>query len=140
MKIYFSGSIRGGRNDKKLYFQIINHLKKYGKVLTEHVGDARLSTSGQTEFTDEQIYNRDVSWIKEADAAVLEVSTPSLGVGYEACLAEQLNKKILGICRMKRGKKLSAMISGNKNLVIRSYKNTKEALKHIDDFFLKSKV
>ena len=39
MKIYFAGAIRGGRSDQNLYFEIINYLKKYGEVLTEHVGD-----------------------------------------------------------------------------------------------------
>ena len=46
MKIYFAGSIRGGRDDKELYLEIINLLGKYGKVLTEHIGDKNLSTIG----------------------------------------------------------------------------------------------
>ena len=33
MKIHFAGSIRGGRDDKELYLEIINLLRKYGKVL-----------------------------------------------------------------------------------------------------------
>ena len=37
IKIYFAGSIRGGREDKILYSQIIENLKKYGTVLTEHI-------------------------------------------------------------------------------------------------------
>jgi len=35
MKIYFAGSIRGGRDDKELYLQLIKHLAKHGQVLTE---------------------------------------------------------------------------------------------------------
>ena len=46
MKIYFAGSIRGGRDDKELYLEIINLLGKYGKVLTEHIGDKTLSAMG----------------------------------------------------------------------------------------------
>ena len=38
--IYFCGSIRGGRDDAALYKRIIDRLKQYGEVLTEHVGDA----------------------------------------------------------------------------------------------------
>lgn len=36
-KIYFAGSIRGGRQDADLYLRIVEQLKAYGTVLTEHV-------------------------------------------------------------------------------------------------------
>ncbi len=45
-KIYFAGSIRGGREDVVLYSRIIRLLQKYGTVLTEHVGDLALEKSG----------------------------------------------------------------------------------------------
>ncbi len=44
MKIYFAGSIRGGRDDAEIYSGIIELLKRYGDVLTEHVGDRTLSS------------------------------------------------------------------------------------------------
>ncbi len=37
--IYFCGSIRGGRDDAALYRRIIDQLKEYGDVLTEHIAD-----------------------------------------------------------------------------------------------------
>ena len=40
--IYFCGSIRGGRDDAALYKRIIDQLKQYGEVLTEHIGDPNL--------------------------------------------------------------------------------------------------
>lgn len=40
--IYFCGSIRGGRDDAALYRRIIDQLKQYGEVLTEHVGEANI--------------------------------------------------------------------------------------------------
>lgn len=46
MKIYFAGSIRAGREDAHLYARIVAILKKYGTVLTEHVGNPNLSISG----------------------------------------------------------------------------------------------
>lgn len=48
MKIYFCGSIRGGRDDVRLYEHIVKTLEKFGKVLTEHVGDSQLSHTGQS--------------------------------------------------------------------------------------------
>ena len=49
MKIYFAGSIRGGRQDKELYSQIIKILSGRGVVLTEHVGDHNISDRGEDE-------------------------------------------------------------------------------------------
>lgn len=40
--IYFCGSIRGGRDDAALYKRIIDQLKQYGDVLTEHIADPNL--------------------------------------------------------------------------------------------------
>ena len=95
MKIYFAGSIRGGRDDAKLYETIITYLGTIGQVLTEHVGDKHLSSMGETGGIDTNIYNRDIEWIQKADMIIAEVTTPSLGVGYELAFAEKLNKPIL---------------------------------------------
>ena len=39
MTIYFAASISGGRGDQAIYLQIIELLRSYGTVLTEHFGD-----------------------------------------------------------------------------------------------------
>lgn len=82
MKLYFAGSIRGGRDDHALYLEIIERLREYGEVLTEHVGLADLSAEGEG-GEDCAIHDRDLQWLKDADCLVAEVTTPSLGVGYE---------------------------------------------------------
>lgn len=46
-KIYFCGSIRGGRQDADLYARLITMLKGYGTVLTEHIGDTNLTVEGR---------------------------------------------------------------------------------------------
>ena len=43
MKIYFAASIRGGRDDWATYVRIVEQLRRFGVVLTEHVGDAALT-------------------------------------------------------------------------------------------------
>lgn len=48
LKIYFAGSIRGGREDVQLYAKIVRLLQRYGTVLTEHVADTALLESGWT--------------------------------------------------------------------------------------------
>ena len=95
MKIYFAGSIRGGRNDVNVYQQIIKHLKNYGEILTEHVGSDSLSSKGENSLNDKQIHDRDINWLKSSDIIVAEVTNPSLGVGYEIAMALKLNKKVI---------------------------------------------
>lgn len=125
MKIYFAGSIRGGREDQGIYFSIIEILKKYGEVLTEHVSDPNLSSYGEKLSTD-VIYKRDVSLISESDIIIAEVTVPSLGVGYEIGKAESLNKKIICLHRDISGKSLSAMISGNENVETHKYEKVED--------------
>jgi nucleoside 2-deoxyribosyltransferase len=126
MKIYFAGSIRGGREDQDLYLEIINILKNYGEVLTEHVGNKELSSYGQANMTDEEIYLKDTNWIRESDIVIAEVTTNSLGVGYEIAYAESLNKKIILLYREEEGKRLSSMLKGNKKLETITYSKLEE--------------
>ena len=123
MKIYFAGAIRGGREDQDLYFKIINYLKKYGEVLTEHVGDKSINSLGEKDNKDNFIYKRDMEWLNKSDIVIAEVTTPSLGVGYEIGKAMDFNKKVICLYRENQNKRLSAMLSGNKKLKIISYKD-----------------
>jgi len=56
MKIYFSGSVSGGRKDVELYIQIILQLKERGLVLTEHIGDTRLDARGELGLSNVEIH------------------------------------------------------------------------------------
>lgn len=112
MNIYFSGSIRGGREDAKLYSRLIQELKKYGEVLTEHVGSEEIIDR----LSDREIHDRDMTWLEKADVVIAEVTTPSLGVGYEIGRAIGLNKKIHCFYREVSGKEISAMINGSPDL------------------------
>ena len=133
MKIYFAGSIRGGRDDREIYQCIIKHLRHYGDILTEHVGDQKLTNAGEPRPS-RNIYEDDIRWLQQADIVVAEVSTPSLGVGYEVAKAESMGKKILCLYRPEDGKYLSAMVAGNPNVSIGEYRSPEEAKKVIDDF------
>jgi len=126
MKIYFAGSIRGGREDRDIYFFAIQELQKFGTVLTEHIGGKDLKEEGEHGITDREIFERDIFWIREADIVVAEVTTPSLGVGYEIGQAEGMNKPVICLYRKMGGKRLSAMISGNSNVRIFEYSSLED--------------
>lgn len=134
MKIYFAGSIRGGRNDKEKYKYIIEQLKQYGDVLTEHIGLDSLTSDGQTEFSEQRIYTQDTDWIRESDIIIAEVTQVSLGVGYELGFAESLGKRIICLFNTTSEKSLSAMVRGNDYFDIIDYQNIEqipEILKNI---------
>ena len=135
MKIYFAGSIRGGRDDAALYRQVIALLKRYGEVLTEHVGDAGLPRAGEDGPSDEAIYERDMAWLAEADVVIAEVTIPSHGVGYEIAQAEALGKPVLGLHRRGTGRRLSAMLAGNPALRCETYDSVEELRPILKRFF-----
>ena len=132
LKIYFGGSIKGGRSKVEDYKKIVDYLKTVGTVLDEHVADPSLKSTGET-IGPVEIYKRDVNWINECDILIAEVTVPSLGVGYEIGYAESLNKKI--ICLYQANENLSAMIKGNENITQISYNNIDELLTELSVYF-----
>lgn len=135
MKIYFSGSIRGGREHKEWYEYIVGHLSNYGEVLSEFVADKNLTSYGTLKLTDQEIYNRDIGLINQADIIVADVTVTSLGVGYEIGYAEKLNKKIYCLYHQVPEKRLSAMISGNPSCKVYIYETRENIDNIIEDIF-----
>ncbi|XP_033115804.1 putative 2'-deoxynucleoside 5'-phosphate N-hydrolase 1 [Anneissia japonica] len=125
-RIYFCGSIRGGRQDRELYERLIKDLKQYGEVLTEHIADKGILEKEQLD--DKGIHDRDMDWLISSDVIVAEVTQPSLGVGYEIGRAVSLNKKILCLFRPNSDKRLSAMVAGavnvTNNVVVEKYEES----------------
>lgn len=134
-KIYFAGSIRGGRKDAALYQKVIARLKQYGEVLTEHVGDDTLREDGENNKSDRYIHDRDMDWIRESDMVVAEVTTPSLGVGYEIAMAIQLKKPVFCFFNMKSGNRLSAMIKGSEKVKILEYDTFEDIVRSLSKIF-----
>lgn len=120
-RIYFSASISGGRQDAPRYAALIAALGRAGRVLTDHIGSANLTAGGEAAAVDSEIYARDVAWLEEADVVIAEVTTPSLGVGYEVARATQLNKPVVCLFRPEEGRRLSAMIRGNPRVTVLEY-------------------
>lgn len=131
-KIYFAGSIRGGRADAELYNRIISYIQRTDKVLTEHVGGSNLCLEEQGFERDSKIYNQDTSWLRESDLLIGECTCPSLGVGYELAYAERF-----GIpCHIFYNKtkiQLSAMLTGNPYFQIHPYEKEEEIYEVIDE-------
>lgn len=130
-KVYFAGSIRGGREDVLLYQNIIDTLKKNCIVLTEHIGNPSLKES----ISDKEIYERDIALLEESQLVIAECTTPSLGVGYELSYAERINKEI-HVFYNKNRTSLSAMISGDDYFHVHPYGEEKELLELLKSIIL----
>lgn len=129
MRIFFAGSIRGGRNLLPVYIQIIQLLKKLGHtILSEHVASSKLEET-ENKLTEEEIFRSDIRFIDECDCLVAEVTIPSTGVGYEICYAVSKGKRVL--CVYNKGASVSAMVLGNEGVKAIPYRNIEDLEKRL---------
>ena len=134
MKVYFSGSIAGGRNYLEIYKKIVTHLTTKGHhVLTEHIIIDNIFEF-ENQLKPEEIYQRDIDWLKDCDVMIAEVSNPSLGVGFEICYA--LEREIPTLCVYQSGILVSRMIVGNTspNITIFEYSEEESLYQKLDEF------
>jgi nucleoside 2-deoxyribosyltransferase len=132
MKIYFAIPMISGKSPAVPYKEIRDFLVENGhQVLTEHLLEEGAWES-ESQLPGEFIFQRDISWLKEADLMIAEVSVPSLGIGFEIAYALGLKKEML--CLALDGVRVSAMIEGNKNLTLIRYRDSQEALRAVRAF------
>lgn len=137
MKIFFAGSIRGGRQLMPLYQYIIHFLKSSNHtIISEHVASQDLEKV-EAKMSEEEIFEKDMNWIEKADCVIAEVTIPSTGTGYEICHAVNLGKPVL--CVYEEGANVSAMVLGNKFVTAKSYSDLTQ-LEKILLHFLKSQL
>jgi nucleoside 2-deoxyribosyltransferase len=123
MNIYFSCSITGGRADQRVYQQIVDYLVEQGHAVpTAHLASSNLAQL-ETNSQPEEIYRRDIDWVRGCDVLIAEVSTPSHGVGYEIAEAVHHGKRVL--CLYRQGTKVSKILTGNseENFAIQPYQS-----------------
>ncbi len=136
MKIFFAGSIRGGRQLIPIYQYIIIFLKSRNyTVMSEHVAAEGLEKV-EAEISEQEIYEKDAKWIEKSDCMIAEITVPSIGVGYEICHASRHQKPVL--CVYQEGTKASAMVLGNTTgyVTSRSYSDKKQLEKILLDFLI----
>ncbi len=126
VRIYFCGAISAGRAALPTYQHIVNLLKRLGhSVLTEHVARPDVADI-ERHLTPREVYERDLLWLRQSEAVIAEVSTPSLGVGYEIARALSMGKPTL--CLFRDGLQISRMITGNGSpgLTVASYRDEED--------------
>lgn len=120
--IYFSGAISGGRGDVPLYRRIVSALEAdghrvlAGNVTADHIGD------GGEPMPADEIFDRDLQWIDEADILVAEVSMPSTGVGYEIAAARYRHgMPVICLYRPAHTRRCTAMVAGDRSIRLIEY-------------------
>jgi len=128
MNIYFACSITGGREFEADYQELVAALTADGhEIPTSHLAQSDVMEN-ERKLTPQDVYERDVNWIKNCDTLIAEVSVPSHGVGYEIGLALKIGKPVL--CLYQKDRRVSKMITGNSDpkLGIQEYTHIKEAI------------
>jgi 2'-deoxynucleoside 5'-phosphate N-hydrolase len=134
MNIYFACSITGGREFEADYQEIVAALKADGhEIPTSHLAQSDVMEN-ERQLTPQNVYERDVNWIKNCDVLIAEVSVPSHGVGYEIGFALNIGKPVL--CVYQKNRRVSKMITGNLDpkLNTQSYANMEEVISQIRFF------
>ena len=133
MNIYCAGPINGDVSYQKFYTEIISHIDSLGLTALSELNN---KFSEKESLTAEEIFKRDISWIKKSGLIIAEVSGPSLGVGFEIAFGlYQLNIPVLALYN-KEVKKVSAMITGcnSKFLTVIGYTNSSDLKNSISTF------
>ncbi len=131
MNIYFSGSIKWADDAKHLYPHIINECKKYGIVLTEHIGQ-KITPQNNIADTPQWVFQADKKLLDQADIVVAEITAPSLWVWWELCYAQHRQLPIH--CLYHQDKNISRMITGNDYINFYPY-STNTLTSHIQNIF-----
>lgn len=127
MKIYFAASLQGIEIERiEIYKQIINFLSVFGEVLTEKIGNKDFQLQRKDlEISYNQIHDYDLNLITQSDIIVAEITSPSLGVGYEIGRAFEQGKSIFCIYNeeVKDISRISKIIRGIPSIKIAGYKS-----------------
>ena len=134
MNVYFACSITGGREFERVYQELTSALLTDGhEVPTAHLAESNV-VALEAVVSPREVYERDVAWIRAAQAVIAEVSVPSHGVGYEISFA--LNAGRPTLCLFQEGRKISKMIGGNPDpqLQVQAYRDAPHAIELMRKF------
>ena len=113
MKIYFGFTVAGDRSTVGVARKIVQTLEEMGhEVLTRHLlrDDA---WEADRKITPQEVFQRDMRWLKECDLFIAEVSGSSFGLGFETGhLLGATTKKVILFYRRDLESKLSLLITG----------------------------
>lgn len=117
LTIYVSAAIAAGRANPEDVNEIIRAVRRAGHaVAMEKVG---LPHKGAEAAYAQFVFTHDRKKLQDADAMLAEVSSPSIGVGWEISFMSEVEKKpVFCLYRMEVADRVSYMVLGNENPLV----------------------
>lgn len=114
MKIYFGFTVAGNRSAIETARSVVQLLEEGGhEVLTRHLVDDNAWAADRL-ITPQEIYSRDLDWLRECDILIAEVSGSSFGIGFETgYLLGSTQKRAILFYRREVERSISLLITGN---------------------------
>ncbi len=133
LNFYFGMSIIGDRSNLNVGKSIVEILKKYGTVLSEHVvRDDVFEFEAENIRSGVNIFERDLSWVEDSHYTIFEVTSPSTGIGREIQRSRELNTPALVLYRSDS--KITKMVTHDRCLISRVYESEEQLEPIITDF------
>ncbi|HEY4359545.1 MAG TPA: nucleoside 2-deoxyribosyltransferase [Bryobacteraceae bacterium] len=114
MKIYFGFTVAGDRVGIDTARKVVHLLEQLGhQVLTRHLVEDD-AWAADRRISAQDVYVRDIAWLKECELFVAEVSGSSFGLGFESgYLLGSTNKRVILFYRRDMEDRVSLLIRGN---------------------------
>lgn len=131
MRVYFLGTITGGREYVDNYKLIADTIESFGNdVLSKQVTDKNITSDGEP-LSSSFIYERERKRIELAEVIIAEVSATSVSTGYFIHYALNLNKPVLVLNFKLLDQRRQIVLEGNpsENLYLEHY--TKDNIKTV---------
>jgi adenylate kinase len=126
LAIYYCAPVSAaGGFPRSHYADQIRYLKRFGRVLTEHLGSDAATSGHDAALGPAAIYSQDMAWLAEADVVVADITFPSTGTGLALGAAVAQRKKIIALFDQARGR-ASALTAGCPGMLVRPYSSAKE--------------
>lgn len=135
MKIFFTGSVRSGRENQPQFEYIVQELRKHGTVYWQHIAFETLPQHGETSLSSKDILKREKQEINNSDIVIAEVSSASLWVWYLLAYASSQGKKIIALHNNTSELSLSAIIKWDQNIEVLQYLDKDDFLAQCAHFF-----
>jgi len=114
MQVYFGFTVAGDRSSLDTARRMVQVLESRGHVvLTRHLVDEDARQQDRL-LKPEEVYERDMRWLAQAEIFIAEVSGSSFGLGYEAgYVLGATQKRAVLFYRTSAAKRISLLILGN---------------------------
>ena len=123
--VYAASRIQSVNNNPQNLKSLVKICQSLGLKTTSGLWNVNIKSEERNRL----VFEGDKKLIDSADATIADVSSPSLGVGWELAYSQSKRLPILAVASIK-SKNISAMILGNPYISFKRYKSLKD-LKNI---------